>query len=75
MTQTQQDAPCPNLVDFGNHLPGPARPVQDVAMWHDGKRYGGFTSVAHAHQMARRLGWTKYEIREPSGAGPEEMPR
>jgi hypothetical protein len=63
--QTQHHAPTAGeqaILDWAMHLPGPDRPVLDLALYGNGKRYGGFTSWLHAHRVARALGFSKYEI-------------
>lgn len=59
----QQDAPDFKALELINYLPGPNRPVKNIALYHDGKRYGGFTSETHAHLVAKNLGFEKYEMK------------
>lgn len=72
--QTQDDAPTAGeqaILDWANHLPGPERPVLDLALYGAGKRYGGFTSWLHAHKVARALGLREYKICRPApSSGP-----
>lgn len=59
----QQDAPDFKVLELVNCLPGIDRPVKNITLYHDGERYGGFTSEAHAHLVAKNLGFEKYEVK------------
>jgi hypothetical protein len=52
---------------FGPHS---GRPVQNIAVLAEGRRYGGFTSDEHARWFAERAGLTDPEILHYTGEPP-----